>query len=89
MTSAERETGSVGLEKQRCIPTVKLQAVSVAGRRETEAIPPCPNKSERAFNKHCDAVMQKKTTPSMLFMLTMLKKTKGTSIQPLLDIEQC
>ncbi len=49
----------MGLEKQRCIPTVKLQAVSVAGRTETEARPTCPNKPERGFNKYCDAGMQK------------------------------
>lgn len=76
----------MGPEKPSCIPTVKLQTVSVAGRTETEARPPWPNKPERAFNKYCDAVMQEKLPRGLVEMkCTAQLFVEGNPVNCLLD----
>ncbi|XP_073687797.1 uncharacterized protein [Garra rufa] len=83
---AERETSSVGPEKPRCVPTVKLQTVSVAGLTETEARPTCPNKPERVFNKCCDTVKQEKLPRGLVGLkCTAQLFVEGTPVNCLLD----
>lgn len=76
----------MGPEKRSCIPTVKLQTVSVAGRTETEARPTCPNKPERAFNKDCDAALQKNLPRGLVGMkCTAQLIVEGNRVNCLLD----
>lgn len=76
----------MGPEKRSCIPTVKLQTVSVAGRTETEARPTCPNKPEGAFNKYCDAALQKNLPRGLVGMkCTAQLIVEGNPVNCLLD----
>lgn len=78
----------MGPEKRSCIPTVKLQTVSVAGRTETEARPTCPNKPERAFNKDCDAALQKNLPRGLVGMkCTAQLIVEGNPVNCLLDTQ--